>query len=125
MPRLIQRYLVCFAVAMALLAGGCGSSGEWEPADRDLIRHLISEVPESRDSDEKQAELFEAGAIPDKSWWKTSSESLLVVDEISVSGDSATVTLELENMVGEVVGNATWQCKKLDDTWMITAAPLE
>ena len=36
----------------------------------------------------------------------------------------AALNIAIENYVGDVGGNQTWECEKLDGTWKISAAPL-
>ncbi len=117
--------VVVLAFFLQFGCGGRQNPDDWVPADKDLLRKLVSNVSEFRGDPEKFGQLFTGDAVPDEKWLADVEGLSFEINEIKVSGDEADVVIDVENHFGEVQHQATWKCQQADERWVIASSPIK
>jgi hypothetical protein len=112
---------------LLFLATGCGGSS---PTSIDLggedgreIAVLVEDLNDAKGNPKKTAGLFAAGAKPPDPK-KLNQYEFSIVGKPSVSGESATCKVRVDNAKGETAGEPEWSFVKDGGKWKIKDAPL-
>ena len=112
---------------VALVVGCGGEGGDTTTAggldETDTVRSLVSSLPDYAGRDAKVFNAFYAdGSAPNASTRKKMKDYLFNMLDVSFSGDSATITVEVFGDSGK--SEATWTAVKQDGEWKLKDAPL-
>jgi hypothetical protein len=125
-PSVLQ--LAAILLPLAALGGGCGGSDKPPVAnDNARVMGVVTSLSEVTGNPKQFQSMFAEGAAPKDSeraeYAKYNYQ--LKSRQASISGDTATVTVELTDRAsGSAVGEKEWKVVKAGDTWKLKEAPL-
>lgn len=104
----------------------CGQEPyEYVPTEEEKVLFAISAVEEAAPQPESFNRLLAPGAEVDEKQQSEYSGYVIVGTRARVDGDRATADVELlDPTSGERLGTAQWTLVRIDDRWLIQAAPL-
>jgi hypothetical protein len=106
-----------------LLIAGCGGKPTG-PTQDEQVEMLVSKVPDAVGRPERLQKLFTAAAIPPADQRQKYSRLMFFAKSNRVTGDNATIVVEVEDGLGKSLGEVEWKAVREADGWKLTAAPL-
>lgn len=109
----------------ALPLCGCGSSSPEFGSAPDEVIQLVGCIPDSTRSPQTFAAVFSSSAPPNDMQRRQFAQYVFVAKSASVSGDEATIRVEIRNpMTNDPIGQQEWTAVKEDGKWKLKTAPL-
>jgi hypothetical protein len=116
---------VAVAVFLLLPFLGCGSSAPRFGTTPDEVIQLVGCVPDAARSPQSFAAIFSSTSPPDEMKRRQLMQYVFVARSASVSGDDATVKVEVREPVdNETVGEVEWTAVKEGGAWKLKETPL-
>ncbi len=117
-------------LALIMVVVGCDSGPAGRPDDSDearinfLLGALNGRARSAAQEPEDFRQLFAAGAAPAESEIPRYAKAGFYSKGVSISGDTATVKVEVETMEGELDELLQWTLVREGESWKIKDAPL-
>jgi len=109
---------------MMMICGCGGSEQQYASSEEAAVKEAVSNFSEAGRTAEGLAVLFVEGATPDAATRKRFAPYMPSASSVSVSGNIATVDVELEELAtGNIIGPAEWTLEKVGDQWKIKTCP--
>lgn len=119
--RVLPRMAVTAVLFTATITIGCRDSG---PTDVEQVMATISNLPDASREVESFQSLFVDGAAPAAAERVRYSQYIFIMDEPTVTGETARVTVQVTNAEGDVLGTQEWVFLFEAGQWKIQHAPL-
>ena len=116
------RFRISAALLSVALVAGCGGDDRGTP--RDDLSQLVSGVADSAGTPQAFEKIFARGAAPAKSKRADFGRYAFWAKDVELSGDAATVTVELRDFDNQLVGEVQWAAVREDGRWKLQDAPL-
>ena len=107
---------------LAVAAIGCSDGGVGTPSDE--FSQLVSSVSDFAGDVEKFEAMFADEAVPPESERAEYGRYSFWAKQVSVSGDSARMTVEVSDLDDKIVGEVEWTAVREDGQWKFNHAPL-
>ncbi len=117
-------------LALIMVVVGCnsGPSGDPTESEEGRIKFLLGSVGGAASSAARKPEdfqmLFAAGAAPEESEAPRYAKCGFYAKDIKISGETATVEVEVETVDGELDELLQWTVVREENSWKIKDAPL-
>jgi len=110
--------------AALLNAYGCGEPQTGEETEEDKVTALVDEVADRAGTPEDFQTVFAEGAVPPEEKRAEYHKLMFFAEDVSISGDTAEITVRVEDFNNNPKGQVTWKAKRQGDRWVLTDAPL-
>lgn len=102
---------------------GCGT-GDGPGSPSDELSKFVSGVADAAGTAEAFKTVFAEGAAPPESKRAEYGRYAFWAKDVSLSGDSATITVEVSGSDDQVIAEVQWTAKRQGTQWKLETAPL-
>jgi len=117
-------HIVCGAGLLLWLTVVVGCSGNEFGTPSDELAQFIAGVADSAGNPETFQAIFAAGTTPDESERSKYGSHAFWAKNVSISGDMATVTVEVSDSDDRVISELEWTAVQEAGQWKLKTAPL-
>lgn len=118
------RTVAALLLAVVLLGvAGCGREPAG-PTPAEQVQMLVADLPDAAGKPDRVKDVFAAGAAPPDAQQAEYRRLTFRAGEPSLSGDSGTVPVTVEDASGTKLGEVEWSVTREGDRWKLKSAPL-